>query len=80
MEVVEMELVKQAERERTLIKFGMELAKIKQEYWFKDLMKFLKGEDEEHHGDMYFCNLKPLYDRYGYDRVNNILMNWEERK
>ena len=59
------------------IQLGMEIAKIKQEYWFSDLMKFLKGNDEEHHGSMYFCNLKPFYDKYGYEDVNKILMSME---
>ena len=57
------------------IQLGMEIAKIKKEFWFADLMKFLKGEDGEHHGDMYFCNLKPLYDQYGYEEINRILMS-----
>lgn len=57
-----------------LIKLEMEIAKIKQEFWFSDLMKFMKGDDDEHHGNMYFCNLKPLYDEYGYSNVNKVLM------
>lgn len=61
-------------------KLGMDIAKIKQEFWFSDLMKFLKGDDEEHHGNMYFCNLKPLYDEYGYNIVNKTLMSMEGNK
>ena len=69
------------DKEKNLISLGMEIAKIKQEYWFKDLVKFLKGEDdEETHGNMYFCNLKPLYDKFGYKLVNDILLNWGEGK
>jgi hypothetical protein len=63
-----------------LVKFGMEIAKIKKEFWFADLMKFLKGDDEEHHGSLYFCNLKPLYDKYGYENVNKILMGMEGKE
>ena len=66
------------EKERKLINLGMELAKIKQEFWYSEVVKFLKGQDEEHHGEMYFSNLKPLYDKYGYELINTILMNWEE--
>lgn len=62
-----------------LIKLGMEIAKIERELWFSSLMKFLKGENGDHHGDWYFCKLKPLYDKYGYENVNKILMSMEEK-
>ena len=58
---------------------GMEIAEIKQAYYYDSLIKFLNGDDSKN-GSMYFAKLKPLYDRYGYEKVNIVLLNLEEEK
>ena len=59
------------------IKLGIELAVIRNSYYYKALIAYLKGDDEQQ-GSMYFCNLKPLYDKYGYDMVNRALLSLDK--
>ena len=54
------------------VELGIKLAKVSETYWFEELMLFFKGKSKR--GGMYFENLKPLYDEYGYTEVNNILI------
>ena len=61
------------------IRLGMEIASITQEYYYPKLIAFLKGDTTDC-GSMYFEKLKPLYDKYGYERVNRILIALEEAK
>ena len=56
------------------ILLGMELNKLSQGYQFKDVVKFLKGDAES---CLSFDCLKPLYDRYGYDKVNSCILELE---
>lgn len=63
--------------EKENIKLGIDIGDLKKQYYYDDLMKFLKG-DNACNGSLYFDKLKPLYDRYGYERVNRILLELEE--
>lgn len=63
--------------EETNVALGMEIQKLKQSYSYKDIIAFLKGE-KEHCFD--FCTLKPLYDKYGYEKVNKYLLSTYEAK
>ena len=54
------------------IALGMELQKLSERYFFKDLAAFVKGEPTET-GALYFQELKPLYDKYGYKTVNSYI-------
>ena len=56
------------------IKFGMELQKLKSDnYYFPKLVAFLKGENVESYNN-YFSMVKPLYDKYGYQIVNEWII------
>lgn len=61
------------------VNLGIEIAKLRNEYYYKRLIKYLQG-DVEYGGSMYLANLKPLYDKYGYDKVNRILLELEEKE
>lgn len=61
------------------IRLGMAIAKLRDAYYYKDLIAFLKGNDETH-GSMYFYLLKPLYDEYGYKKVNDILIELDSEE
>lgn len=61
------------------VRLGMGIAEIKSKYFYSDLIAYLKGDDEKC-GHMYFHELKPLYDQYGYEKVNRILLALEEAK
>ena len=65
--------------ERKNIRLGMAIAAVINSYYAKDLIAYLKGDDE-HNGSMYFCNLKPLYDEYGYEKVNKALLEIDKEK
>lgn len=55
---------------------GMEIAELKRAYYYGSLLEFLKGGES---GGMYFENMKPLYDKYGYEKVNRIILSLEEK-
>lgn len=61
------------------IHLGMDIAELKKEYFYNKLIAFLKGDNTDC-GCLYFEKLKPLYDRYGYEKVNRILLSLEESK
>ena len=65
--------------EQTNIELGIAIGELKKEYYYNDLIEFLKGNDEAK-GHIYFDKLKPLYDKYGYEKVNRILLSLEEPK
>jgi len=60
------------------IKLGMEIAELKNQYYYDGLIEFLKGNITASNG-MYFEKLKPLYDKYGYEKVNRVLLETEEK-
>ena len=68
------ELLSKTETEN--INLGMEIEKIRNSFFYKKVIKFLKGDDSDN-GSMYFCELKPIYDKYGYEKVNRILLALE---
>lgn len=53
------------------IKLGIEIQKLKESYSFKELVKFLKGEETNCYN---FDRLKPLYDVFGYAEVNTTIL------
>ena len=53
------------------VKLGMEMEKLKNNYYFDSLVEFLKGEKNDCYA---FVNLKPLYDEYGYKEVNDLIL------
>jgi hypothetical protein len=68
-----------SEAEKDNIRLGMDIAKVKSSYYYEDLMTFLKGDDE-HNGSMYFVNLKPLFDKYGYEKVLRYLLELDKEE
>lgn len=61
------------------IRLGMEIGRLQNEYYYNDLVAFLQGNSESK-GGMYFEKIKPLYDRYGYEKVNRIILTLEKAK
>lgn len=61
------------------IHLGIDIEKLRNGYFYGKIIKFLKGDDSEY-GSMYFHELKPLYDKYGYEKVNRILLALEDEK
>ena len=68
-----------ANAETQNIKLGMEIGELKSKYFYEDLILFLKGDNSKN-GNLYFEKLKPLYDKYGYEKVNRILLTLEEKE
>lgn len=66
--------------EQANIELGIEIGELKRSYFYDGLIKFLKGEDDGAFSGMDFYKLKPLYDKYGYEKVNRILLSLEEAK
>lgn len=56
---------------------GIEIGKLKERYYYKALIKYLQGNDDDM-GSLYLSHLKPLYDAYGYETVNCLLLAFEE--
>ena len=54
---------------------GYEIGKMQTNYYFKDIVEFLKGNTEECFN---YCKLKPLYDKYGYEITNNAILQVQE--
>ena len=61
------------------IHLGMDIEKLCNSYFYGKLIKYIKGDDSEN-GSMYFHELKPLYDKYGYEKVNRVLLALEDEK
>ena len=57
--------------EAKCIRLGMTLEALKREYYYKSLVEFIAGKNKD--GGMYLEHLKPLYDEFGYEKVNRIL-------
>ncbi len=66
-----------SETETTNIRLGMRIEKLKNSYFYDKLIKFLKGDDSDY-GSSYFHELKSLYDEFGYEKVNRILLSLDE--
>lgn len=66
-----------AQEQKENIRLGVEIAAVRNSFYYKALIEFLKGNDETS-GSMYFCNLKPLFDKYGYAKVINTLLELEK--
>lgn len=59
------------------VKLGAEIYKHATAYYGQALIKFIKNEplaDGETSGGIWFSELKPLYDKYGYKAVNDSLV------
>lgn len=56
------------------IKLGMDLQKLKEKWAYKEILSFIKGETDS---CLSFYELKPLYDEYGYYKVNQAIIELE---
>ena len=65
------------EAEMQNVQLGIEIGALKNTYYYPDIIALLKGTTQGAE-DMYFGKLKPLYDKYGYEKVNRILLALEE--
>ena len=68
-----------ADAETQNVKLGIGIGELKTKYFYKDLILFLKGDNSKN-GNIYFDRLKPLYDKFGYEKVNRILLALEEKE
>lgn len=57
------------------IRLGMEIKSITGSYEFDNIISFLKGEKNS--SCYSFDRLKPFYDKYGYEKVNNLLLEYD---
>lgn len=64
------------EIETVNIRLGMEIQSLKDRFYYKHLLGFLSGKTKD--GGMYLEYLKPLYDKYGYEKVNRVLLETYE--
>ena len=67
-----------AEGERKSVKLGMELQKLKSDYYFKRIAKCVIGDLTDTYG--VFEKLKPLYDEFGYAKVNRFIIEIADEK
>ena len=58
------------------VRLGVRLAGVMNAYYGAELIAYLKGEGGN--GGMYMCELKPLYDEFGYKKVNNALLKLDK--
>ena len=65
-----------AKEERKNVKLGMELQKLKDVYNFKRIVKCVKGDLTDTYG--VFEKLKPLYDEFGYAKVNRFIIEIDD--
>jgi hypothetical protein len=56
------------------IALGLDIAQLKDSYAYKDIVDFITGKTTT---CMYFDRLKPLYDKYGYELINNTILELE---
>ena len=66
------------EAETKYVQMGIDIAEFRNSLFYKYIIGFLKGEDADEVGRMHFYELKPLYDKYGYEKVNRILLATEK--
>ena len=57
------------------IKLGMEIEKLKHDYRYEQIVEFLKGKSDN---CMYLDRVKHLYDEFGYELVNNTILELEK--
>lgn len=62
----------EAERIKKYVKLGMAIQRLKDDFYFKRIVKFLKGDLSEDY--CVFKNLKPLYDEFGYKKINQLIL------
>lgn len=65
------------EAEMQNVQLGIEIEKLKNTYYYSDIIAFLKGTATGAE-DMYFGRMKSLYDKFGYEKVNRILLELEK--
>lgn len=53
------------------VRLGIEIGQLKDTYKFKEIYKFITDQSKD---CFYFVELKPLYDEFGYEAVNNVIM------
>lgn len=68
-----------AEAEMTNVRLGIAIGELRGGYYYADLIAFLKGTATGNE-DMYFGKMKPIYDEYGYEKVNRILLALDEQE
>ena len=65
--------------DKASFELGIALAEMKNEYYFDSLVAFIKNEATDH-GGMYFGELKPLFDKYGYETVKEAIIKISKKE
>lgn len=53
------------------VRLGLKVGQLKNTYQFKSIYEFILGKEKECY---YFVELKPLYDEFGYQAVNDVIL------
>lgn len=53
------------------VRLGLEVGHLKDTYKFKDIYNFIAGKTKD---CFYFVDIKPLYDEFGYQAVNDVIL------
>lgn len=59
------------------VRLGMEIKTLENYYDYDNLISFLKGKTQSCYS---FEKIKPLYDKYGYKLVNNVLLELDREE
>lgn len=53
------------------VRLGLKIGQLKNNYSFKDIYNFIAENTKE---CLYFADIKPLYDEFGYSKVNDVIL------
>lgn len=53
------------------LRLGLKIGQLKNNYSFKDIYNFIAEKTKE---CLYFSDIKPLYDEFGYSKVNDVIL------
>jgi hypothetical protein len=56
--------------------FGIDIQRISEKWFFDNVVKFLKGENDDCSS---FDELKPLFDKYGYEETKGAILDYDAK-
>lgn len=65
--------------DKASFELGLALAELKNAYYFDNLAAFMKNEPTDS-GNLYFGELKPLFDKYGYETVKEAIIKISKKE
>lgn len=67
-----------SKKEKKLIELGIKIGTIKEGLNWNDIVKAIRDNDVTYSN--IFATLKPLYDEYGYEMINEVIIELSEPK